>query len=125
MSDIAGATGNRDTRLENFAAELTNAVYPIALRHGITGSWINVELSLWRVLAHTVKKWARERPPAGCSDEFQVWQQGLLVDLTENAFYVTVKHGIKGSLLEIELALYRFLRLVIRRSGRQISKVRH
>src|SRR5947209_7792527 len=109
MNDIRGATCNRNTRLENFAAELTNAVYPIALRHGMTGSWINVELSLWRVLDHTVKKWARERPPAGRSDELKVWRQRLLVDLTENAFYVTVKHGIKGSLLEVELALYRFL----------------
>ena len=115
MSDIPDATFNRDMRLENFAAELTSAVYPIALRHGITGSWINVELSLWRVLAHTVKKWARQRPPADCADEFKVWRQGLLADLTESAFYVTVKHGIKGSLLEVELALYRFLRLVIRR----------
>jgi hypothetical protein len=115
MSDIAGATGNRDMRLENFAAELTSAVYPVALRHGITGSWINVELSLWRVLAHTVKKWARERPPTGCSDEFKAWRQGLLVDLTESAFHVTVRQGIKGSLLEVELALYRSFRLLIRR----------
>ena len=46
--------------LANFAAELTNAAYPIALRHGIEGSWVDLELDLWRVLAETVKKWEAE-----------------------------------------------------------------
>ena len=101
--------------LENFAAELTSAAYPIALRHEMTDSWIKVELGLWRALANTVRKWARERPPAGSLDQFEVWRQGFLVDLTDGAFYITVKHGIKGSLLEVELDLYRAFRLVLRR----------
>jgi hypothetical protein len=115
MSDNPGATCDQDTLLENFAAELTSAVYPIALRHGLRGSWIEVELGLWRALAETVKKWDREWPPAGLPDEFMAWQEGLLVDLTESAFYLAVKHGIKGSLLEVELGLYRAFRLVIKR----------
>jgi hypothetical protein len=115
MSDNHGAVGNRDTLLDNFAADLTSAVYPIALRHGMAGSWIKVELGLWRALAETVKKWAPERPPPGHPDEFKTWREGFLVDLTEGAFYVAVKHGIKGSLLEVELGLYRAFRLVIRR----------
>jgi hypothetical protein len=57
-----GGACNRETQLENFAAELTSAVYPIALRQGMKGLWIEVELGLWRALAETVKKWAdRER----------------------------------------------------------------
>jgi hypothetical protein len=126
MSDNLGAACNGDSLaacnwdglLENFAAELTCIVYPIALRHGMAGSWIKVELSLWRALAATVKKWAREWPPTGSSDEFEVWRQGFLVDLTEGAFYIAVKHGIKGSLLEVELDLYRAFRLVIKRRCR-------
>jgi len=114
MSDNHGASCNRDTLLENFAAELTSAAYPLALRHGMCVSWIKVELGLWRALAETVKKWARERPPAGSSDELKVWREGFLVDLTESAFYIAVKHGIKGSLLEVELGLYRAFRLVVR-----------
>jgi hypothetical protein len=130
MSDNHGAFCNRDTLLENFAAELTSAVYPIALRHGMNGSWLKVELALWRVVAETVKKWAREWPPAGLPDEFKVWRESFLVDLTESAFYVAVKHGIKGSLLEVELGLYRAFRLVIRRVEKkalrhQITRVRH
>ena len=118
MSDNPGAACNRDTLLENFAAELTCAAYPIALRHGMAGSWLKAELGLWRALAETVNKWARERPPAGSSDEFKVWRQGFLMDLTEGAFYIAVKHGIKGSLLGVELDLYRAFRLVIRRRWR-------
>ena len=130
MSDNPGDTCNRDTLLENFAAELTSAAYPIVLRHGMRSSWIKVELGLWRALAETLKKWAREVPPPGPSDEFTAWREGLLVELTEGAFYIAVKHGIKGSLLEVELGLYRALRSVIRRVGqallrRQINRVRY
>jgi hypothetical protein len=115
MSDNQGAVCNRDRRLENLAAELTVAAYPLALRRGIRGSWIKLELSLWRALAETVEKWNRLRPSVRPSDEFQVWQEGLLVDLIESAFCVALKHGIKGSLLEVELGLGRAFRLVITR----------
>jgi hypothetical protein len=115
MSDHPDPNRNRDTLVDNFAAELTTAAYSLALRHGLSGSWIKVELGLWRALAETVKKWAQESPPAGSSDELEVWRQGFLMDLTEGAFYIAVRHGIKGSLLGVELDLYRAFRLVIRR----------
>jgi hypothetical protein len=115
---------NRDTLLENFAAELTRAAYFVALSHGMAGSWITVELGLWRALAQTVRKWARECGPAGSSDEFKVWQEGFLVDLTENAFHIAVKNGIRGSFLEVELCLYRTFRLLIRRVGQEALRCR-
>jgi hypothetical protein len=115
MSGSQRAIWNRDTPLENFAAELTTAAYSLALRHGITGSWIEVELSLWGTLSHAVKKWAQERPSAGSPDALNVWWTGMLVDLTQNTLYVALKHGIKGSLLEVELGLYRVFRLLITR----------
>ena len=118
MSDNHGAACNRDTLFENFAAELTSAAYSIALRHGMRGSWLDLQMGLWRVLAETVKKRAREWPLAGPPDEFKAWREGLLVDLTESAFYVAEIHGIKGALLEVELGLYRAFRLVIRRRWR-------
>src|SRR5438132_1111656 len=115
MSGNHGAFCDRDTLLENFAAELTSAAYPMTLRYGMRCSWIDVELGLWRALVATVERWSRQRPPAGAADEVKVWQEGLLVDLTDSAFYIAVKHGIKGPLLEVELGLYRAFRLVIRR----------
>ena len=119
MSDDHGGACNRDTLLENFAAELTIAAYSVALRNGMNGSWLKMELGLWRALAETVKKWAREWPPGASLDEFEGWRNGLLVDLTDGAFHIAVKHGINGSLLEVELCLYRAFRLVIRRVGRE------
>jgi hypothetical protein len=118
MSDNHRTARDRDTRLENFAAELTSAVYPLVLRRGPTDSWIKMELGLWRALAETVKEWDRQRPPAAPADEIEAWRAALLVDLTESAFYIAVKNGIQGSLLELELSLYRAFRLVVRRRWR-------
>jgi hypothetical protein len=115
MSDTLGTACTRDARLENYAAELTRAAYPLMLRHGMRGSWIEVELGLWRALAETVRRWARQRPPAGSPDELKVWRQGLLVELTESAIDVAVEYGIKGARLEVEVGLYRTLRLAVRR----------
>jgi hypothetical protein len=121
MNDNQIAARNGEMQVENLAAELTCAIYPIALRHGMASSWIKVELGLWKALAETVKKWAREWPPAGSSDEFEVWRERFLMNLTESAFGIAVKHGIKGSLLEVELCLYRSLRLVIGREALRLQ----
>ena len=51
---------NRDALLETFAAELTLAAYRVALRTGTQGTWLDLELDLWRALADTVKTWGRE-----------------------------------------------------------------
>jgi hypothetical protein len=118
MTDNHRTAPDRDIRLENFAAELTRAVYPLVLVRGLKGSWIEVELGLWRVLAGTVKKWAGQQPSAAPSEELDAWREGLLVDLTESAFSIAVRNGIKGSLLELELGLYRAVRRVARRRGR-------
>jgi len=63
MSDNHCASCNRDARLENFAAELTRAAYGVALRHGTTGTWVDLQLDLWKALADTVKAWGRGSLP--------------------------------------------------------------
>jgi hypothetical protein len=72
MSDNPSATYSRENLLESFAAELTNAAYCIALRQGMRGSWLDLELGLWKVLAETVEMRAREWPPPGPADEVSV-----------------------------------------------------
>jgi hypothetical protein len=106
---------DRDIRIENFAAELTSAVYTLVLRRGLEQSWLNVELGLWRALTEEVRKWAGEAPPAAPSDNLETWREALLVDLTDSAFSVAVRNGIKGPLLELELCLYAAFRRAIRR----------
>lgn len=46
---------------EAFVADLARAAYDVALRHGITGPFADLELALWRELRGVVM----ERP-AGC-----------------------------------------------------------
>ena len=51
---------DRDTLPEGFAAELTLAAYRVALETRTRGTWLDLELDLWRALADTVKTWGRE-----------------------------------------------------------------
>jgi hypothetical protein len=51
---------DRDALLERLAAELTLAAYQVALGTGKRGTWLDLELDLWRALAGTVKTWGRD-----------------------------------------------------------------
>jgi hypothetical protein len=55
------ATASRsDTTLEAFAAELTEAAFPVALQHGAGTDWLDAKLELWRALTRAVRKWTPE-----------------------------------------------------------------
>jgi hypothetical protein len=69
MNGNSRAPADRDARLETFAAELTLAAYDVALRHGAGGTWLDLELELWRVLTGVVKNWEREWPRAAGQSE--------------------------------------------------------
>jgi hypothetical protein len=125
MNNTPDKARDRDIRLENFAAELTGAVYPLVLRRRPKALWITVELALWRALAATVKKWARQRSAAASAGELEAWREALLADLTESAFYIAVKNGTKGSLLDLELGLYQAVHLVIRTHSRVRQTLRY
>jgi hypothetical protein len=51
---------SRDVLLESFAAELTLAAYRVALRTREKGTWLDLELDLWRALADKVQTWEKE-----------------------------------------------------------------
>jgi hypothetical protein len=57
-----------DNWLASITATLTDAAYAVALRHGVSGSWIDLQLELWRVLTEAVERGALR--PAACLDEF-------------------------------------------------------
>jgi hypothetical protein len=48
--------------LESLVAELTDAAYPVALRHRGRGSWIDLELDLWKALEQALNNWQRQGP---------------------------------------------------------------
>jgi hypothetical protein len=52
---------NRDALLEAFAAELTLAAYRVAFQSRTQGTWLELELELWRALVEKVKAWGQEK----------------------------------------------------------------
>jgi hypothetical protein len=118
MNYITEIVQDPNVRLETFAADLTSAVYSVMLRSGLRDSWLKAELGLWKALEDTVKEWARRRPPTEATHALKAWRAGLQIDLTASAFNVALTNGITDSLLELELCLYRAIRLVTRRYRR-------
>ena len=53
---------DRDAPLESLAAELTLAAYRVTLRTRTGGTWLDLQLDLWRAMADTVETWGREWP---------------------------------------------------------------
>jgi hypothetical protein len=47
----------RDPRIEELAAKLTQAVYPLVLQQGTRGSWLDPQLGLWRTLVAALREW--------------------------------------------------------------------
>jgi hypothetical protein len=50
----------QDADLDRFAAELTDAAYPVALKYGVSGAYIDLELEIWRALTELVRRRGRE-----------------------------------------------------------------
>jgi hypothetical protein len=69
MSANRPAAGPGYSSQARFAAKLTDAAYAVALRHGVSGSWIDLQLDLWRVLTEAVAK--GESPSAEYFGEFE------------------------------------------------------
>ena len=61
MSDHERPALEWDRALERLAAEVATTAYAVALRHGAGGSWLDLELGLWKALARTVREWGASR----------------------------------------------------------------
>jgi hypothetical protein len=48
--------GARNVTLESVAADLTDVVYRVALRHGLGDGWLELQLDLWRALSEALEK---------------------------------------------------------------------
>lgn len=54
LNTLARPTNRLDEASESFLAHLTEAAYGVALKHGIKGSFVDLELDLWRELRRVV-----------------------------------------------------------------------
>jgi hypothetical protein len=102
--------------LTSFAADLTDAAYSVVLRHGICGSWINLQLDVWRVLAASITQTPRPESRSPSAAEFYAWRETFLSELTDVAYRTALQHGLQGPFLDVELDLHVALREVIERS---------
>ena len=80
--------------LTSFAADLTDAAYSVVLRHGIVGSWINLQLDVWRVLAATITESPRSQSRTPVAAEFYAWREMFLSELTDAAYRTALQHGL-------------------------------
>jgi hypothetical protein len=60
MNNAHTTQSDQDVLLDTFAAELTDAAYPIALKYGVLGSSLDLELEIWKTLTALVRKRGHE-----------------------------------------------------------------
>jgi hypothetical protein len=121
MKGPDSAAGDRGIPLDTLAAEFTTVAHAVALRHGVGGKWLDLQLDLWRSLAETVRLRGREWPWALGPNAFAVWWEGLVPELTEVAFRTTQRHNVRGSLREVKSALDQAFRSAIRTLAKRRS----
>ena len=56
MSDSHAPEASRDIQLDNFAANLADAAYRVALRHGLGDRWLELEVDLWGVMTEAIRQ---------------------------------------------------------------------
>jgi hypothetical protein len=59
---MVSATREAESIAETLLDELAEAAYGVALRHGIKGPFIDVELDLWRELRAVLDRHEENRP---------------------------------------------------------------
>jgi len=56
MSNSHAPERKRDLQLENFAANLTDAAYRVALQHGVGDRWIELQVNLWGAMTEAIEQ---------------------------------------------------------------------
>ncbi|MGE5194792.1 MAG: hypothetical protein ACM3U2_20060 [Deltaproteobacteria bacterium] len=102
--------------LTSIAADLTDAAYTVVLRHGIDGSWIDLQLDVWRVLAASITESQRRASRFASAAEFLVWREMFVSELTDAAYRTALRYGLQRSFLDTELDLHVALREVVERA---------
>ncbi len=113
MSAPCAPVAGLDFQLEPFAAELTDAAYPIALRHGVQQQWLELELHLWHALGATVEKWDRRLPQVPPLQRLGATWEDFLAELTDAAYRTMLRFGVRGSFLDVELSVHQAFRTML------------
>src|SRR5436309_11385478 len=122
MSASIALASDCDRSPETFAAEVTEAVFPVALRYGVGDRWLDLKLDLWRALSETVEKCARASRGAGSPNEFAACRKGLLAESADVAYHTTLRHGARESILDAREGLYQAFHWAIRENVRGFQR---
>jgi hypothetical protein len=93
-----------DAARERLVADLADIAYPVALRHGAAPS-VDVELEVWHAIDRALRPgaaWQRLLSPGRQRDQ-------ALAAASDAVYRVALRHGFKGSFLDLELGLWRAL----------------
>jgi hypothetical protein len=107
---------NQKAAVESLAAELTNVAYPVLLGGGLGGSWVELELGLWKALDGTLQKWFRELPPRSSVDDAASWRKNLVAGLVNTTLFVVKQQGGRKPLPYVESGLQQAFSSAIHRS---------
>lgn len=86
--------------LDELAADLADAAFPVAVRYGMKGSTVDGELDLWRAVRQVVR---RQHCGTGASED------ELVAEWTATVYETALRRGFTGPFLDLELALWRAL----------------
>jgi len=95
---------------EEFAGELTEVAYPVALKHGVRGSWLDFELDVWKALQKVLRRQHGEPLLIGVDNPSPPMLEEMEAELTQAAYQVALRRGFSGSFLDVELGLWQALR---------------
>jgi hypothetical protein len=104
---------------EHWAAELTTAAYLVALRHGATSQWLELQLELWRALSATVAKGEGEFTARCEPSQLAFSAEDFLAELAYVAYRVALPYGRRRSFLDLELELYQTFRRIVECAERE------
>jgi hypothetical protein len=65
MSDSHTLESSRDVQLENFAANLADAAYRVALQHGVGDRWLELEVDLRGAMTEAIEQRSCIHPDEG------------------------------------------------------------
>jgi len=92
-----------EVSVEEFAGAVADLAYPVALKHGVKGSSVDIELDVWQALRAAIGgKQLSGRPAANEAS----------AELTQAAYQVALRRGFSGSFVDVELDLWKALSLV-------------
>src|SRR4051812_26061986 len=101
MGVFRTASNNLTDRL---AAHLTEVAYPVALRHGVQGFSVDVELDIWKAI-HQALHELSNLVSARTTPTRRLWED-VLARSTEAAYQVALRRGFRGTFVDLEVGLW-------------------